>query len=172
MEPGEVSGSLGLGNNYLGKEPFVDLALRTGINETMDVGAKLNITNYGSSLATIDLKRRLTSNSTVLHHAVGFGTSLVFSDDKGVVLHVPYFLSMHTPNDKIALYTNPRLLYFIDGDQEDSFANNGPGLGSSFGIKIGKKISFMFEYGFLYGEYDGDTHFNNLLSGGIGINVR
>ncbi|WP_421874801.1 hypothetical protein [Marinoscillum sp.] len=172
LEKGELSGSVGLGNNYLGEEPFVDIALRTGVADDMDVGAKLNVTNYGSSMALVDMKKQLSAGDGPVYHAVGLGAGFIFSDDKGVAIHLPYYLSLHSADNLWTFYTNPRALYFIDGDQEDEFQNTGPGLGSSFGIKVGRKFSLMLEYGFVYGQYDGENHFNNLLSGGIGINIK
>ncbi|WP_421892434.1 hypothetical protein [Marinoscillum sp.] len=173
LPQGKVSGTAGLGYNYLGEESFVDLALRVGLKDSVDIGLKANFTNWGSSLIMGDLKKQLATSSPNFSSALGLGFSAVTADDEGMALHVPAFFSFHSTNQKLALYLNPRVFYFFDlrNSEDRSHNNSGPGVGNSVGLKLGNRFAIMPEYSFFVGQYNDELKVNTLFSVGLGFRV-
>lgn len=173
LPQGKVSGTAGLGYNYLGEESFVDLALRVGLEDSVDIGLKANFTNWGSTLIMGDIKKQLATQSPNFNSALGIGLSAVTADDEGVALHFPAYFSFHSSNQKLALYLNPRVFYYLDlrNSQERSHNNSGLGAGNSVGLKLGNRFAIMPEYSFFVGQYNDELKVNNLFSVGLGFRV-
>ena len=170
-ELGELAVAGGIGYHEEGNEPYLNLSARYGLADSIDIGIGYNQTQNGSTLIMGDVKLRVKSNSPGFHHAVGFGLSPVLYQNEGLIFHAPYFASFHTPNEKISVYANPRVLYYIDMRQEAE-SNTGLGFATSFGMKLGRKFSVIPEWSFVAGQFEDAFEINNLISIGIGINLN
>ena len=168
---GELSATGGIGYHEEGEEPHLNLSMRYGLADSVDIGVVYNQTQNGSTLVMADVKLSVKSNSPGFHHAVGFGVSPIFNEYEGLAFHAPYFASFYTPHERLAVYLNPRLIYYIDMRDNPENSNTGLGFGTSVGLKIGKKFSVLPEWSFLAGQFDNRFEVNNLLSIGFGINV-
>ncbi len=174
LPTGKVSGSAGLGYNYLGDESFVDIALRAGLGDSIDIGAKFNYTGFGSAHFMLDMKKEMSNKLPNFHTAVGVGLSSVMADDLGLAVHLPVYFSFHSPNQKLTLYLNPRAFYYLDlrDELEREFNNSSLAAGNTVGLKLGNKFSIMPEYSFFVGKHDDEVKLNTLFSVGLGFNVR
>lgn len=171
-DQGELSATGGIGYHEEGNESFVNMSVRYGLADSLDIGVTYNQTHNGSTLVLGDIKLTVKSNSPGFHHAVGFGISPLLNEYEGLAFHAPYYASFHTPGEKLAFYVNPRAIYYIDWRPAEEGSNTGLGFGTSFGLKIGRKFSLMPEWSFLAGQFNEAFEMNNLLSVGIGINLN
>lgn len=172
VEKGTLAGSLGAGNNYLGDEGFVDIKLRAGIADSADLGATFNYTMWGSTVIGLDFKKQLKTKGQEFQVALGGAISSVSGDDQGLALHLPAYISRHSPNEKLTVYLNPRLLYYFDLNDDAEYDNSGFAVANSLGLKFGNRISLMPEWGLLYGRHNVTMKVNNFFGVGLAHRIR
>lgn len=171
VEKGKLAGSVASGNNSEAEETFHQVYLRAGIAERTDFGTAINYTPLSNTLIMLDVKHMLKTKDSSFNMSIGGGISPIFGDDHGLALHLPYYFSLHSNNEKLASYFTPRFFYYFDLDKESDYNNSGFGLGSSFGIKFGNRFSIMPEWSFVYGRHNNSLKFNTLFSIGLGHRI-
>lgn len=178
---GEVSGSLGLGaghsNSFFsgieGSQKWFlsnSVSMRAGVRPSMDIGISLNSTRV-NRVFSIDAKRQLSNENSLIHKAVGFGMSSVGREERGATFQIPGYFSIHSKEGNQALYLNPQIFYYHDAASE-AIDNSNFGFANTIGAKFGKKVSLLCEFSFLLTEFEGQiqtTRFGNI---GIGFNVQ
>ncbi|MDD4993764.1 MAG: hypothetical protein PHR83_16200 [Paludibacter sp.] len=133
--------------------PFIELGMRYGILDNLDVGAKVSIIGT----ATLDFKYQfLGDRNSKLAGSVGLGGGYISIGVNTTKNHMydamlPVYFSYH-PLNWISLYCSPK--YVFRTTNSYNFENNYHGTtfshwyGASGGIRIGKRIAFLAEYSF------------------------
>ncbi|MDD5185509.1 MAG: DUF5777 family beta-barrel protein [Paludibacter sp.] len=135
--------------------PFVEIGIRYGIFDKMDVGAKISIIGT----ATADVKYQFIGDSkSKFAGSIGLGVGYMNmnSNVSNTILQsnfvdamLPVYFSYH-PINWIALYCSPKyvLRTIISQNYNDNTVSYGHSnwYGASGGIRIGKRIAFLAEY--------------------------
>jgi hypothetical protein len=152
--------------------PVVDLGVRYGISDKLDVGAKISIIGT----ANVDAKYQFLGDKTSkIAGSVGLGggyISLYVNSSKTHLYDfmLPMYFSYH-PTNWLALYCSPKYVFRITNNYDylNQITNrtNSHWYGATGGIRIGKRIAFLAEYSY-YGTSQLIEPFSQ-ISGGISI---
>ena len=146
--------------------PVVELFGRQGFSENFDAGLKLS----SAANLQIDGKLQLVGNQDDAKFALATGLALEYqySGFENLVTRqtLPLYLSYH-PNEKLAIYTSPKVIHQYVSDENDTFFI-GDNLG--FKVRINDYLSLAVE-GSTYLVFDNKfTSTNkNFFTGGVGV---
>ena len=179
-EKGEFSTVIGLGvasSNMLIPNidtarlsfPELEVGVRYGITDKMDVGAKSSIIGT----ATADVKYQfLGDKKSVFAGSVGLGAgyfdyTINNLKSQNYDLMLPLYFSYH-PTDWLGVYCNPKYVFrtMISPDAYSGTFNfnNSHWYGATGGIRLGKRIAFLAEYS-IYGTSTNANPFSQVTCG-------
>jgi hypothetical protein len=152
--------------------PVVDLGVRYGVTDKLDVGAKISIIGT----ATIDVKYQFLGDKTSkIAGSIGLGGGYISLQINASKIHLydfmlPVYFSYH-PTNWLGLYCCPKYVFRITNNND--YINNtitnisSHWYGATGGIRIGKRIAFLAEYSY-FGTSQLTEPFSQ-ISGGISI---
>jgi hypothetical protein len=133
--------------------PFVEVGIRYGILDNLDVGAKISIIGT----ATLDFKYQfLGDKNSKLAGSIGLGggyISVAINNTKNHMYDamLPVYFSYH-PINWISFYCSPKYVFrTINTYNFDNIGYNrtiSHWYGATGGIRIGKRIAFLAEYSY------------------------
>ena len=157
--------------------PLIELGLRYGINEKIDIGLKMALIGT----AVVDGKYQFLGNKvSEFAGSVGLGLGYLgieSGDIKSTMtdIMVPTYFSWH-PKEKdwLSIYTSPKYILRLNAYDDASDGSSGTSTshwyGTSTGIRLGNKTAFVLEYAF-FGNSLNSNPFTQ-ISGGVAFGIK
>jgi len=152
--------------------PVVDLGVRYGVTDKLDVGAKISIIGT----ANVDAKYQFLGDKTSkIAGSIGLGGGYISLAINASKIHLydfmlPVYFSYH-PINWISLYCSPKYVFRITNNynylNQTTTNINSHWYGATGGIRIGKRVAFLAEYSYI-GTSQLTEPFSQ-ISGGISI---